>query len=106
MLEELQRRAQPLPPAPPPIPVESRDNGAELERQRKLADEIRALEEARALTQRRASAAAAAQQAAAEAEPAQRSAARGKLMVELRDPQALKRAFVLREVLGPPVGLR
>ena len=25
---------------------------------------------------------------------------------DLRDPAALRRAFILREVLGPPVGLR
>ena len=31
---------------------------------------------------------------------------RGALVVELRDPAALRRAFVLREILGPPVALR
>jgi hypothetical protein len=36
----------------------------------------------------------------------QREKNRGELMDDLRDPQALRRAFVLREVLGPPVALR
>ena len=31
---------------------------------------------------------------------------RGALVVELRDPAALRRAFVLREILGPPVALK
>ena len=31
---------------------------------------------------------------------------RGALVGELRDPAALRRAFVLREILGPPVALR
>jgi hypothetical protein len=35
-----------------------------------------------------------------------RTAARDRTLGDLRDPQALRRAFVLREVLGPPVGLR
>jgi hypothetical protein len=32
--------------------------------------------------------------------------ARAGLLADLRDPTELRRAFVLREVLGPPVGLR
>lgn len=35
-----------------------------------------------------------------------RRQARGQLMTDLRDPAALRRAFVLREVLGPPVAMR
>jgi hypothetical protein len=31
---------------------------------------------------------------------------RNAVLDDLRDPAALKRAFVLREVLGPPVALR
>ena len=34
------------------------------------------------------------------------SASRGHLLDDLRDGRSLRRAFVLREVLGPPVGLR
>jgi len=106
MLEELQKRAQPVPvPMPPPVIVEARSN-AELERQQQLADELRSLEESRVLTQRRATNVALQKEATAQAEPALRSAARGRLLGDLADPQSLRRAFVLREVLGPPVGLR
>ncbi|AOS45055.1 hypothetical protein Verru16b_02124 [Lacunisphaera limnophila] len=35
-----------------------------------------------------------------------RTLSRGGLITELRTPEALRRAFVLREVLGPPVALR
>jgi len=106
MLEDFQRRTQPLPSAPPPVLAEQRNIGAELERQQQLADQLRSLAESRVLAQRRAANTSAAEQATAEAEPAQRTAARGRLLGDLRDPQALKRAFVMREVLGPPVGLR
>jgi hypothetical protein len=34
------------------------------------------------------------------------AAARDRILGDLRDPEALRRAFVLREVLGPPVALR
>jgi hypothetical protein len=35
-----------------------------------------------------------------------RSQARSSVLGDLRDPAALRRAFILREVLGPPVALR
>jgi hypothetical protein len=31
---------------------------------------------------------------------------RDELLADLRDPEGLRRAILLREVLGPPVGLR
>jgi hypothetical protein len=105
MLEELQKRSQPPPPAPPVIVAETRSN-AELVRQQALADQLRALEDERVLVERRATSLAAQQEATAQAEPALRHAARGRLLGDLGDPQSLRRAFVLREVLGPPIGLR
>jgi hypothetical protein len=39
-------------------------------------------------------------------EEAAKVAVRSALGDDLRDPAALRRAFVLREVLGPPVALR
>ncbi|HTB79859.1 MAG TPA: hypothetical protein VK717_03130 [Opitutaceae bacterium] len=39
-------------------------------------------------------------------EPRTAAGAGGKLLPELRGPASLKRAIVLREILGPPVGLR
>jgi hypothetical protein len=39
-------------------------------------------------------------------EPGKLQVRRGELLDDLRDPLAQRRAFILREVLGPPVGLR
>ena len=110
MLEELQRKAQQAqqkhtPPPPPPVVVDRR-NVAELERQAHLAAELKALEDARQVAKRRAQHVAEDTLAVAESEPALRSAARHRLLGDLGDPESLRRAFVLREVLGPPVGLR
>ena len=104
MLEELQKRAQPA-PSVPPVMMEPQRN-AELERQQKLADELRSLEETRSRLQRRAASLAADKEALAQTEPEQRVAGRDRLLGDLRDPQSLRRAFLAREILGPPVGLR
>jgi hypothetical protein len=110
MLQELEREVSPPPPPAPPPPrlepvvVESRS--AENERQQRLADELRAVNEARVLAQRRATKLADAKSAAAQSEAGLRTAVRGKVLEDLQDPASLRRAFVLREVLGTPVGLR
>lgn len=104
MLGELQRRAQPLPVPAAPAPVAEDRSRLELERQQRLAEEIRLLEQARAAARRRAEEAAAAQ--AAQSSPSSRASARGLLGEALGDPGALRRAFVLREILDPPVALR
>ena len=109
IFEELQREMSPPSPtpAPPPLPpvvVEHRE--PELQRQRKLAEELRSLEQARAQTARRAAYRASETAAVAQMEPALRTVARGELLDDLREPESLRRAFVLREVLGTPVGLR
>jgi len=107
MLEELERRAQPAPPPPapaaPPVLV---NRTAELERQEQLAEDVRVLDETRVLVERRARKAADAKVLEAGSMPALRTAARGRLMADLHDRESVKRAFVLREVLGTPVGLR
>lgn len=76
-----------------------------LERQEKLAEEMRALEAARQEARKRA-----AQVATAETERQAREnrAAVGarSLAEELRDAKSARRAIVMREVLGTPVGLR
>lgn len=104
MLEELQRRAQQ--PTSPPPPLVQKVNTAELERQQRLADELRAAEETRLLAQRRAAHLAAERAAEAESETALRTATHDRLLDDLRNPQNLRRAVVLREILGTPVGLR
>jgi hypothetical protein len=112
VLQELERQANPQPeplPVPRPVPVaplavESRN--AELVRQEQLADEIKILEEDRMLARRRAAKVVAGELAEANSERGQRNAARGRALDDLRDPESLRRAIVLREVLGTPVGLR
>ena len=101
-LEEIERKLQPA--APPPVMAHA--NRAELERQAQLAEEMRLLEQARAQAARRAAHLAADQAEAARTTTALRTATRGELLHDLRDPHSLRRAIVLREVLGPPVGLR
>jgi hypothetical protein len=96
--EELRRQAAER-AAPPPLPFENETEEADaaLARQRELAERLAALELAR--EQIRATAVA----ATGESVAAMGSAS---LRHELRDPRALRRAFVLREILGPPVALR
>ena len=98
----LERRVQPATAAP--MVLESQ--GAEIERQTRLAGEMKALEEARPVVQRRPAHAAEIREDVAHSEPAMRTVARARLLEDLSDPQSLRRAFLLREVLGTPVGLR
>jgi hypothetical protein len=83
--------------------AQARAQAAELERQAKLAEELRALEAARIVEVRHA-------RQALERKMAPRTAvpvfATANLRGTLRDPRELRRAIVLREILGPPVGLR
>jgi hypothetical protein len=94
-------------PEPPP----ELETKAVLARQQRLAEEMRILEAARESERRRA-----ADIARRQAAPALRSAreavsglapsARATLLTDLRGPQGLRRAVLLREILGPPVGLK
>ncbi len=79
---------------------------AVLERQQQLANQMRALEFARMSEQRRATQVTADLKTEADSERGQLTVSRGNLLEDLRDPASLRRAFVLREVLGPPLGLR
>ena len=98
---------------PPVIFAEEREDpsvtaaaNAVLERQQQLANQMRALEQARATEQRRAAQVTAAIKTESESERGLLTGSRGDLLADLRDPASLRRAFVLREVLGTPVGLR
>ncbi len=82
--------------------LESQRQAEILEQQAALAEKMRELELMKAAAQRRV----AFEVASSSQEAAQRTKARGALLDDLRDPVALRRAFVLREVLGPPVALR
>lgn len=123
--DEAPARPPRLPSQPPGMPtvreVVAHDDQAALERQRRMAEQLEELENRR-LEARRAA------QTASEAAPGSHAEVWGKaagigapaavaggkgpapggraLAAELRDPRALRRAMVLREVLDPPVALR
>lgn len=105
------RRAEPSMPPPMPVPapqaVNPYDDAAALERQRRLAEQLEELEAQRREARRAAS------QTRGEGTTVVTAPALGGVAVgarsvaaELRDPRALRRAFVLREVLSAPVALR
>ncbi len=74
-----------------------------LARQQQLAEQMRELSAMRGLAPDKV----ATDAEAAEAQsPTSETAARGSLLAELRNPASVRRAIVLREVLGTPVGLR
>jgi hypothetical protein len=102
VLQEFEREAR---PQPVPAPIVERRN-AELARQEQLAEQMRVLEESQMLAKRRATQMAATTYTESQSERGLRSVERAKVLDDLRDPAALRRAFVLREVLGTPVGLR
>lgn len=72
-----------------------------LERQATLAEQLRQAQAMKAAVQKRTT---------FETAISEKDGAKGRsqraLIGELRDPAALRRAFVLREVLGPPIALR
>ncbi|MEY4489176.1 MAG: hypothetical protein RIQ79_1684 [Verrucomicrobiota bacterium] len=121
VLQETHRKSPtPVPvlvPASPRPQIDPYDEAASLERQRALADQLEKLEakrlEARRLIQATsesglAATAAHSAYAISPSTPATAVSTVGerRLAAELRDPRALRRAMVLREVLGAPVALR
>ncbi|MEO5960053.1 MAG: hypothetical protein ABIZ49_02325 [Opitutaceae bacterium] len=103
LLDELQRRLQ-VPAAPPPLVQPTA--GAKAEHRRELAAERQVVVDAEAVVVRRAARDVAEKEENARSEGALLASAHTRLLADLQDPQSLRRAFVLREVLGPPVGLR
>jgi hypothetical protein len=96
VIETMRRTVQ---PAEPP-----RIDPAVLERQQQLAEQMRVLEEARATVLRRA-AQVVAQRDNVAASSSAATVPHAGWLGDLRDPRTLRRAFVLREVLGPPAAL-
>ncbi len=89
------------------------DDEAALERQRRMAEQLAELEERRRDARRAAQALAEAGGPTVTARSTARDAAAGPAPIgargvahELRDPKALRRAMVLREILDAPVALR
>ena len=108
-------------PAEPPVvrevvvtqapPVQRRSSTAHLEAQHQaeileeqatLVEKLHEAEQMKVAAQKRARYEA----ATADHSGAARSLSRSTVLDDLREPAALRRAFILREVLGPPVALR
>ena len=95
--------------APPPLFVEPAEAGEVLKRQREIAEALQKIKSSKvvttggaAVTRARSVAAQASSRNPAMVSP---SAAKGGLSTALRNRSELRRAIVLREILGPPVGL-
>jgi hypothetical protein len=87
-------------PQPPPL-----DDGV-LARQRALQEQLEALAERRAALAASRSESPVAATAVAAAAVGTASPKSGALLRDLRNPESVRRAIVLREVLGPPLALR
>lgn len=90
-----------LPRMPPPLPQKRTmvADASELERQRKLQERLKALRDSKTPAPAAKSARKARPSAPALISPS-------KLKASLRDRNELRRAVILREILGPPVGLQ
>lgn len=101
MIEEV----RPIVVKPPPLPVAdaaaTSGHAAEYERQQQMLQQLRALK-----ATRQASAAAAPAAAPPAPVGAAVAAPVSQLPTDLRNPAGLRRAIVLREILGPPLGMR
>lgn len=112
-------RAPAMPSVPPPltrqvVPQSQREGGydeavaaemaRELKHQRDLAEHLRQIRETKATTTGGASATRA--RIASKGTKKQASQAPLSIRGRLRDPLEVRRAFVMREILDPPVGLR
>lgn len=82
--------------------LEAQRHAEILEEQATLAERLREAEQMKAAAIKRAQYEA----ATADHSAAARSLSRSTALGDLHDPEALRRAFILREVLGPPVALR
>ncbi|MBI2515771.1 MAG: hypothetical protein HYV95_02540 [Opitutae bacterium] len=104
-LPELIREVmQPRAAVEPSVPArgELRREAEEIERQAALMEQLQEAEQMKAAAQRRV----AFEEAISDKQDKLRTQTRGVVLDDLRDPAALRRAFILREVLGPPVALR
>jgi len=101
MIPALRRRDEAPQAEVSPVAVSTETLEASLERQEQLAIKLQELADQRALAERRAAAVVVTQAAVA-----RHALAGDELRRDLRDPRSLRRAMILREVLGAPVGLR
>ncbi|HTL66785.1 MAG TPA: hypothetical protein VL200_03915 [Lacunisphaera sp.] len=109
LLRELMEAQAPVPPVIPAAPARADPGRAAaqrqaeiLEQQATMAEQLRMAKEMKEAALRRRQF----EQTVADRESAGVTALRGALEEDLRSPESLRRAFLLREVLGPPVALR
>lgn len=101
---------QSAPPAmrqatPPPLRVEESEASAALKRQQDMQDRLRQIKETKAtITGGAAATSARVSAAQSRAKPCQ--PAKAGLRGVLRNRKEIRRAIVMREILGPPLGLR
>jgi hypothetical protein len=104
----LTRRLETKPPVVPTPPRRSLEEEEDAERQRKIAEQWREVEarraEARRLATEASNAAMRIPQQGASTEKVLSTDAT--LLQQLRDTRSVRRAFILRELLGPPAGLK
>jgi hypothetical protein len=89
-------------PVPAPVPVLASAQAEEMERQNTMLVQLREAEFMRQAAAQRI----AFEATTADTRPAELAQTRAALLDDLREPAALRRAFILREVLGPPIALR
>jgi hypothetical protein len=111
MMKELQRRFAPVPDAPTPVDTTAQSAQAEgeremLTRQRELEEKSQALEAQQRVTRQRVAEIKATDAAATTSRESTDQAVADRWLTDLRDPQTARHAIVLREIIGPPVGLR
>ncbi len=105
ILRELVEMHQPEPAKPTRAAtshLEAQRMAEMLEQQAALAEQLKQAQEMKAATQRRTQF----ETEVASKEEQAKVAVLGALGEDLRDPAALRRAIILREILGPPVALR
>ena len=109
-----QEQTMPAPPPlvranPPPMPMAqyeaNQETAAALKHQADLQERLRQLRETKATTTGGASATRA-RVAASQSHAKPSAAAKIGLRSALRNPKEIRRAIVMREILGPPLGLR
>jgi hypothetical protein len=111
MMKELQRRFAPVPEAPAPTEplAESAQAAGEREmltRQRELEEKLQALEAQQRTDRQRVAEIKATDAAAVTSRESAGQAVADRWLTDLRDPETARHAIVLREIIGPPVGLR
>lgn len=114
VMSEQARRAERTLRPEPEVPQWGADDNAALERQRRLAERMKELEQAKVQAQRRAEEAGRTVIAEREVSANRAFALEGDVpggvggdwLEELQDPARARRAIMLREILDPPVALR